>query len=216
DGQLVRQVGRQGAGPGEFQQNGGMVILPDQRLVQWDSRNARISFLDSVGTFLTSWPVPGGFSTSNGLYTDRSGVLYLRRPVTQPREGEILGRMGLVQLRDGGAFGDSLAPPDLAVPRELYVAQVEGGVSSMGGRFSPAYHWAWTRDGEFIVADGGKYEVILARNDATPLVIKRDLSAIDIDDAERDYEKQRITHSLRQTDPNWSFKGPAIPTAKAP
>ena len=41
----------------------------------------------------------------------------MKRPVTPPREGEILGRMGLVRLKDGGAFADSSAAPDLIVPR---------------------------------------------------------------------------------------------------
>jgi hypothetical protein len=93
DGALIKRIGREGAGPGEFQQNGGMVVRADNGIAQWDSRNSRISFLDSTGTFLTSWPLPGGFSTSNGLVTDASGALYLRRPVTDPRDGEILGRM---------------------------------------------------------------------------------------------------------------------------
>ncbi|HRP09122.1 MAG TPA: 6-bladed beta-propeller, partial [Gemmatimonadales bacterium] len=216
DGALIRRIGRKGAGPGEFQQNGGMVLLADGRLVEWDSRNARISFFDSAGTFLSSWPLPGGFSTSNGLYTDQSGALYLRRPVTEPRDGEILGRMGLVRLLDGGAYGDSLAPPDLVVPRDEYVAHVEGNTSSIAGAFSAGYHWGWLPSGEFVAADGGKYQLIIARKSGKPVVIRRELSPVSVGDDERQYEERRITHGLRYTEPDWRFTGPPIPTTKAP
>lgn len=215
-GELVRRVGRRGAGPGEFAQNGGMVILPGDSLAQWDSNNARISFFDSAGTFVKQWSLPGGFSTSNGLYTDASGNLYLRRPVTPPREGEILGRMGLVRLREGGAFGDSLAPPDLPVPREPYVASAENSRSSMSSSLAPGYHWAWTPRGEFIAADGGRYELVYVRNGARPMVIRRAMAPVTAHQAERDLDREIITASLRQVDPSWSFGGPPIPEAKAP
>ena len=216
DGSLIRRIGREGAGPGEFQQNGGMVVRADHGIAQWDSRNSRISFLDSAGTFVTSWPLPGGFNTSNGLVTDASGALYLRRPVTPPREGEILGRMGLVRLREGGAYGDSLAPPDLPVQREVYVASVEGNTSSTGSRYAPNYYWSWTPAGEFVAAHGGNYEIVVARNGAKPLVIRRTMNPVLIDQAEREWEEQHILWNMRQTDPNWSWRGPALPTAKAP
>ena len=84
DGRLVRRIGRQGAGPGEFNASSGMVALGDTGFAVWDSRNARVSIFDSSGSFRTSWSTPSGFSTSNGLVTDRSGALLLRRPVTPP------------------------------------------------------------------------------------------------------------------------------------
>jgi hypothetical protein len=216
DGALIKRIGREGAGPGEFQQNGGMVVRSDNGVAQWDSRNSRISFLDSSGTFVTSWPVPGGFSTSNGLVTDASGALYLRRPVTDPRDGEILGRMGLVRLAEGGEFVDSLVPHDILVERESYVASREGNTSSTGSRYGPAYYWAWTPRGEFVVAHGGNYEMIVERRDAKPLVIRRTMSPVLIDETERDWEQRFILWNMRQTDPNWSWQGPALPTAKAP
>jgi hypothetical protein len=102
-GTLLKRIGRSGAGPGEFASDGGMAVLGDSGLAIWDSQNARITFIDSSGSYTHSWPTPGGFNTSAGLITDRAGALFMKRPVTPPREGEILGRMGLVRLKDGGA-----------------------------------------------------------------------------------------------------------------
>ena len=216
DGGLIRRIGRKGAGPGEFQQNGGMVVRADNGIAQWDSRNSRISFFDSSGTFVNSWPLPGGFNTSNGLVSDRSGTLYLRRPVTKPREGEILGRMGLVRLAEGGAFADSLEPPDLPVRREVYVASVEGSTSATSSRHAPNFYWAWTPDGEFVAAHGGNYEIVMARRGARPMVIRRSMSPVPIDAAERDFEERNIFWQMRSMDPGWSWQGPSLPTVKAP
>jgi len=165
NGGLVRRVGRQGGGPGEFYSNNGMAALADGGMAVLDSRNGRISFLDAEGGFRRSWVVTTGFSTSNGgLVGDRSGALFLVRPVTPPRDGEILGRMGLVRPAEDGSLSDSLIPPELPVPREAYVAERKesgGGVSRSATSVpnGAQYFWAWAPDGYFVVAHGGKYEI---------------------------------------------------------
>jgi hypothetical protein len=216
DGKVIQRLGRDGAGPGEYRQDNGMVVRPGGGIALWDSQNSRISFLDSTGAFTTSWPTPSGFSTSNGLITDRSGALFLKRPVTPPRPGEILGRMGLVRLKPGGTLGDSLVPPDLDVSREVYVAHQKGGTSSTGSQFAPGYDWGWHPDGYFVVSHGGKYEITLARTAGKPVVIRRQAEPVPIAPEERDEEHARILYQMRQTDPAWSWSGPPIPDRKAP
>ncbi|MGE0354195.1 MAG: 6-bladed beta-propeller [Gemmatimonadales bacterium] len=220
EGQLLRRIGRRGAGPGEFRGSNGMVALPDSGVAILDASNARVSFLDAAGDFRTSWRVPSGFSTGNGLVADRSRRLYLRRPVTGPREGEILGRMGLVLMNEQGELADSLIPPDLDVPRELYVAvQVTKGgqsQSATGARYAPGYYWAWHPDGYFVVANGGTGEIILARPAGQPLVIRRSFSPVPVNDTERDEEAAMITWQMRRTDPAWTWNGPDLPRSKAP
>lgn len=218
DGSLIRTVGRRGAGPGEFAGGNGMVALLDTGLAVWDSQNARVSFFSSHGDFRTSWRTPPGFSTSNGLLTDRSGAYWLRRPVTPPREGEILGRMGLVRLGPDGVLSDSMAPPDLPIPRHLYLAVSSDGRSrsAMSNSFAPAYHWQWHPDGYFVAAHGGTYEIILARREGKPIVIRRGLPPVPVDPDERSDDQERITWSMRSTQPGWAWSGPAIPETKAP
>lgn len=216
EGGLVLRTGRQGAGPGEYNSNNGMVVLGDSGVALWDARNGRLAFLDREGGWLRSWAIPTGFNTSNGLLTDRSGQLFLRRPVTPPREGEILGRMGLVRLLEGGAFGDSLAPPDLPVQREVYVARAEGNTSSTNARHAPNFHWAWHPDGYFVAVHGGQGVVVLERPGAKPLVIVRQAPLVSIEPDERRQEQASITWSMRQTEPGWTWRGPDLPEQKAP
>lgn len=110
DGQVIRTIGRAGAGPGEFQGNGGMTALAGGGIALWDFSNARVSIFSEEGDFVRGIVIPAGFSTSDGMHSDRHGTLYIKRPVTPPRTGEILGRMGLVRLDSVGTFVDSLAP----------------------------------------------------------------------------------------------------------
>jgi hypothetical protein len=219
DGAHRRTIGRQGGGPGEFRQNNGMQRLPDGRVAQLDSRNARLNFFSADGDFMESWVVPAGFSTTNGVRADRRGTLYLVRPVTAPRDGEILGRMGLVRLGEGGAFGDSSAAPDLRVAQVFYTATEKVGtntnVSSTGPRHAPRFLWALHPEGWFVAADGGRYEIEVSRP-VVPLRIVRDASAVPVPEEERAWDEARITFNLRMTDPSWTFTGPPIPSAKPP
>ncbi|HEX6316148.1 MAG TPA: 6-bladed beta-propeller, partial [Gemmatimonadaceae bacterium] len=217
-GALVRRIGRQGQGPGEFASGSGLATLADTGAAVWDPRNARISFFTADGDYRTSWPTPAGFFTSNGLYIDDAGTLYLKRPVTPPRGGEILGRMGLVRLKDGGAFTDSLVPVDLPVERETYMAVSSDGRSrsATSFRYAPNYYWDFHPDGYFVAAHGGRYEIVLERKGAKPIVIRRSGNPVTLLPDERAEEKEYLIWNMRQTQPSWSWTGGDLPDNKAP
>jgi hypothetical protein len=217
-GALVRRIGRQGSGPGEFASGNGIVALTDTGIAILDAQNARLSFFSAGGDFRTSFPVPSGFSTNNGLISDRSHALFLRRPITAPREGEILGRMGLVRLKPDGSFGDSLAPPDLPVPRDMFLAVSPDGRSrsSTSSSYAPNYFWDWHPGGFFVAAHGGRFEIVIARPDGKPIVIRRTAPPVALLPDERAEEKEWITWQMVATQPGWTWSGPEIPEAKAP
>jgi hypothetical protein len=215
-GALVRRIGRRGSGPGEFSQGNGFAALSDTGLAALDYANGRLSFFNARGDLVTSWPVTSSFSTVSGLVTDRSNALYLRRPVAPAGGGEVVGRMGLVRLNDGGAFGDSLVPLDLPVTRDAYVAVSPQGMRmSAPNPFAANYHWDWHPAGYFVVAHGGTYEVILARKAGKPVVIRRALPSVPVLPAERAVERERIVWQMRRVQPGWQWPGPEI-TEKAP
>jgi hypothetical protein len=221
DGVFLRRVGRAGGGPGEFYSNNGMVALADGGMAALDSRNGRISFFDATGAFTRSWVVSTGFSTTNGLKGDGSGALFLVRPVTPPRDGEILGRMGLVRPSEDGSLSDSLIPPELPVPREGYVAERKesgGGVSRSATSVpnGAQYFWAWAPDGYFVVAHGGKYEITLAPTGRKPITIHREYDPVPVTGEELEELKASITYGMRRTLPSWTWSGPDLPKVKAP
>ncbi len=215
DGALQRVVGRKGAGPGEYNSDNGMVQLKDGRLALLDAQNARLSFLSRDGDFLTSWIVPAGFSTNDGVRTDSTGAVYLVRPVSAPREGEILGRMGLVRLADGGKWLDSLVGPDLPVERILYVARKDGNMSATGPTHAARFLWNWHHEGYFVSSNTAKYEIEVSRP-GRGLRIVRDAAPVPVPAAERAWDQERITQSLRRNVPDWVWTGPDIPAVKPP
>jgi hypothetical protein len=214
-GGLLRRIGRQGAGPGEFNSNNGMVVLPDGRLALWDSRNGRVSFFTAAGDYQHGWVVPTGFSTNNGLRSDHAGALYTVRPLTPPREGEILGRMGLIRFGAEGALADSLLPPDLPWTRVVYVATVQGNTSATSPTHAPRFLWQWHSAGYYVSVSTERYVIEVSRP-GRALRIERDAPPLPVSDDERAYDEERITFNLRQTEPGWKFSGPPIPAQKPP
>ncbi|MCB1042146.1 MAG: 6-bladed beta-propeller [Acidobacteria bacterium] len=55
NGHLVKQIGRQGQGPGEFQHPTDVGVLKDSRFVVVDSGNSRIQFFTAEGNYDTSF-----------------------------------------------------------------------------------------------------------------------------------------------------------------
>lgn len=215
DGVMQKVVGRKGGGPGEFQNDNGMIVLRDARLAMLDAQNARLNFFSADGEFQTSWVVPAGFSTNNGVRSDTLGALYLVRPVTPPRDDEILGRMGLVRLADGGKWLDSLVAPDLPVKRIFYTASKDGNTSQTGPLHAARFLWAWHPHGYFVSAATQKYEIEISAPGRGVRIV-RDAPEVPVPDDERAWDQSRITRNLQGTDPTWTWRGPEIPTTKPP
>lgn len=216
EGRLLRRIGRDGAGPGEFRRNAGMTALPDGGLALWDSRNSRITTFDRDGNFAGSTPVSGGYNPSNGLLIDTAGQLYLVQPFMASRTGGMFGRLGLVRLGPTGAVADSLLPPDLEVSPTEYVARRGVNTMAVGARYAGSYHWAWLRDGAFVTGDGARFQLRITGPGRRPLLIDRRSTPVPVDPEERREEEALIRYELRRTDPAWRWDGPPLPTTKAP
>lgn len=79
DGRFVRQVGREGEGPGEFQYPSNMRVTERGTVIVWDSGLLRVTELTPDGEFVGSFNPPthmiGG--SMEELEIDRDGHLYL-------------------------------------------------------------------------------------------------------------------------------------------
>ncbi|HSN85950.1 MAG TPA: 6-bladed beta-propeller, partial [Thermoanaerobaculia bacterium] len=73
DGEFVRTIGREGAGPGEFRQ--AFLALYQGFLVVHDPQVARTSVFDTAGTFLRSWPSACCFWSD--IQVDQSGRIHV-------------------------------------------------------------------------------------------------------------------------------------------
>jgi sugar lactone lactonase YvrE len=70
---IVRQFGKRGAGPGEFNQPHALAFDAQGRLFVGDRGNNRVQIFDQSGKLIADWPQ---FSRPSGLFIDRNGMLY--------------------------------------------------------------------------------------------------------------------------------------------
>lgn len=77
DGRFVRNVGREGEGPGEYRRVSGMEILPDGRLAVWDGNEGRITVYDTAGSYDASHRLGGNLIPSESFGIDDDGNFYV-------------------------------------------------------------------------------------------------------------------------------------------
>jgi DNA-binding beta-propeller fold protein YncE len=70
---ILRQFGKRGTGPGEFNQPHALAFDGQGRLFVGDRGNNRVQIFDQSGKFIADWPQ---FSRPSGLFIDRNGMLY--------------------------------------------------------------------------------------------------------------------------------------------
>ena len=74
DGKFVKQWGKHGSGPGEFEVPHALAFDSRGRLFVGDRANNRIQIFDQDGNFLDQWKQ---FSRPSGIYIDKNDVLYV-------------------------------------------------------------------------------------------------------------------------------------------
>lgn len=73
-GKYLREFGKKGSGPGEFDQPHALAFDTQGRLFVGDRSNNRIQILDRNGKFLEEWTQ---FSRPSGIYIDRNDTIYV-------------------------------------------------------------------------------------------------------------------------------------------
>lgn len=107
DGDWLRDIGRQGEGPGEFVSPLWIEVSRDSLFV-WDVRLRRLSAFTADGEFAASWPISdksssGKLAVVGGLLVDEAEWGQLHDP--SPAQG------ALVQRNRSGVVGDTLVGP---------------------------------------------------------------------------------------------------------
>jgi hypothetical protein len=141
NGAYIRDVGRSGEGPGEYQYLSlGMAVDSAGVLYMHDWGNGRIVRFDSDGTPLESWPMGSPFlTTSRGrwMFADGPGrILVAARVVDSP---------ALVAINDG------------LVSDTVFVPRLAGVPVQRGGPYSVDAYWALSPDGCVVVGVSATY-----------------------------------------------------------
>jgi sugar lactone lactonase YvrE len=107
DGTFIKQWGRKGSAPGEFNLPHSMVFDSQGRLLVADRSNKRIQLFDQNGTFLEQWPQ---FGEASGLFITADDTLYVTD--WQDKKAVFIGsaRDGSIKERiEGLGLGEGLS-----------------------------------------------------------------------------------------------------------
>jgi len=215
DGTHLRDIGRQGGGPGEYENPDGMTTLRDGRVLVRDPGGARIVVFDAAGTFIEQWPLSGGFNTSNPLYRDTLMQVYtlvLLNPGTAPWDWI----RGVRRYASTGEPLDTIPVPTWDYDAARLTASREGSSSSSRVPFSPQDHWTFSPLGYMVSGLSDQYRIHLYRTGEPVLRIERAWDPVPVHPEEAEERRQALIERFQRQYGSWRWNGPSIPDTKPP
>jgi len=201
DGTFLRNLGRDGGGPGEYKNPDGLAVLPDGRVLVKDPGNARIQVFGPSGEPDGTWWYIGGWNTSHRFYVDTAGnsyALVLLEAGLPPWEWQY----GLTRWNRNGELEDTVPAPTWDFERPQVTAQRENSSSSTNIPFSPNTTFALSPFGYMVGALSTEYRIDLYRGgDEGVLRIERAWDPVPVLAEEREEQERRISENFRRQYP---------------
>ena len=219
EGTYVATVARRGEGPGELSNASSVAVLPDGRVIAHEAGDMLVKVVGPAPMDQEQWAYPPGALVLpvKPLRIDRLGRVLVPAAGTTPN-GDFV--QYLYAMGSDGEILDSLTPPASGFkPPSLEVRlrmQVAGrSTAQVAVPVTARHHWTTSPTGQFLSGISADYRIDVVRGDGV-LRIERAYEPVPTSEAERDYHRERITQSLRRTQPDWSWNGPRFPTPSLP
>ncbi len=212
DGTWLRDIGREGEGPGEYKQpDSGLAVMPDGRIAIRDPGNGRILLFSPDGAYDDFYRIAGSFSTGNPLVADTASVL-VTYIITNLGAPVMEWKRGMARYHADGTV-DTLQSPDLGFETPVISGQREGSSSSNYVPYSPKQETAYSRFGYYIVGVSDDYSFDLHRPEGV-LRMSRAYEPVPVDPAYAAAERERMSQNFKRQFPGWKWNGPPIPNVK--
>ena len=241
-GRFARTIGGRGQGPGEYLFATGVKELRDGRVAVRDMPRRLIHLYAPSGEPDTTWRFPtiiGACGGAHTLLTDTAGFVYVRDGQCPRGNRPVFD--GLIRLGARGVLVDSIPMPNLGYvqPTVTIPGRGEIGAASIPVPFAPRALAVWSPLGYFVTGIPTRYAIDLRippssggvtaipaargaeRQRASQWVIgnevlslRRALSPIPVERAEREEQEAIVTARGRQRNPRWDWDASLIPPTK--
>lgn len=198
EGSLIKYVGRDGRGPGEYKRIGGIGSFPDGRLAIWDIGNQRINVYKPNGDFIESFQVISGLHSSYKTFeVDHEGNFYVKNIFfnSDNPQNNTDPPMAWYKVSSDGELVDTLhVPQDEGEFPQSFVIFTDAGA---GYPFNTRMMENFSPSGYIITAVNDRYEIVLHKKEQ-PLTIQRKYSPLEVtSEEEKLWEnfKNRFTSS---------------------
>ena len=159
DGKLVRTIGREGEGPGEFRI--GFIAVRGEHLVLHDPRIGRTSVYDTAGNFIRSWHTSCCYWSD--IQVDKQNRIYIPSMVAG-KAGDTPRGTPYVRWTLEGSAVDTVWVPWRKEGKIWTVSVTSGGkgkaMMSTSVPFMPGIESALHPDGGFVYGWSGQYQIV--------------------------------------------------------
>ena len=215
-GNHLRDIGKEGQGPGEFERPSRIVVDAGGRVfVGQTAAGGRINVYSPEGETLDTWALanvqPGGGVrlSATTLILGDGGELYVRG--TRLPQGPIVDERTIVQgtyaLRDGVPEGEFLEAPGFDYqPQRTGQAPYQLTVP-----FSPIERSGFMPSGAWVAGVNDDYHFEIHHPGGHVVKVQRYWDPIPISQEEAAYTKRYLESAVRQDLPDWRYSGPEVP-----
>jgi hypothetical protein len=125
-GRYLRDLGRAGAGPGEYSRIAGICITRSGQIALWDPSSQRVSLYGLDGTFARSFRAPSSvLGGEQSFQVDTAGSLYVR--AVGALSGHVIDQYQWIRLDSLGGVIDSIPVPRAEPEGRPLVMLTSGG-----------------------------------------------------------------------------------------
>jgi hypothetical protein len=191
DGNFLRNVGREGRGPGEYINLGGMRTFPDGRLAVWDQANARVTVYDQEGNYIENHSVNASLYAADIFEAGHDGYFYVRRGLQFFQERNKM-KYGWLKVSPKGVVEDTIRVPFDDEDRDLTFVLFTASGSAYA--FVEQLLFSMSPTGYLITGINTHYSFELHWPDSSYEKIERDFTPLEVKPEEKRQWEEWVNH----------------------